>query len=221
MKDVLTIEYTIHGIVHHTTRVITNSTLKSYSDKDSEGKEQSEDPEDDIVDQPDQDEDDFSPENDDEGGEQEEEPGKYIVKMPLSPDSVSGSSSPLDENAEKLKKEHRKQLSIKYTEDVRRQALEKILKDQLKKPKKMGVDVNVTVKKDLGPKIKYHISKNNKICLSFPNGFILPKILSYKEPVLNKLPQQLCNNCGQRAKYLLKEGKGCCSLGCYKKMMKK
>jgi hypothetical protein len=218
MKDVLTVEFTIHGIIHHSARIIlpiSTPAQKSHSEKDSDYKDQSVDEEDMGGDM----------EEDEEEYDQEEydyDPTKLIVKMPLSPMSPSGSSSPNpdDVNEEKLKKdkiERRKQMSLKYIEDVRKQALDKILREQSKKPKKKDEAQQSTIAKDQGPFIRYIIGKDGKIKLSFPNGFILPKILTCNDKPKVGIVRQ-CDICGKNGKYSIKGSKCCCSLGCYKRL---
>lgn len=161
-------------------------------------------------------------------------------KVQRKPNGEIGSENGISENGEEDEKrkqeriEQRKELMRKHIEEVKWQAVHKILNEKGKKErekekraKKEKEDqiakedaINAKKKASLtNIHIKYY--HNGSITLSFPQGFLLPPVLSQDKNgvVMHKktVVEDKCVNCGKNGKYRSsKDGAIACSLECYK-----
>ena len=143
-----------------------------------------------------------------------------------------------DQKRKQEKIEQRRELMRRHIEEVKWQAVHKILnekgKKEREKEKKAKKDIEDQKVKEAALEAKkkaaltnIHIKyyKDGSVTLSFPQGFLLPQVLSqekatgFHENKMGKktLTGKTCMNCGNEAKYCNpKTGRISCSLTCYK-----
>lgn len=143
-----------------------------------------------------------------------------------------------DDNQKKQEKiDKRKELLRQHLEEVKWQAVDKILNEKSKKErekeKKLKRELEDTKAKEAATEEKrkqalsnIHIkhSKDGQVSVSFPRGFLLPKVLSQEKPngnskIINNISLQACMKCGKQSKYCNPASKKhSCSLKCYKEL---
>ena len=140
-----------------------------------------------------------------------------------------------DERRRQEKIDSRKELMKRHLEEVKWQAVDKILneksrqeREKEKKLKKELEDIktreaaNEEKKKQALTNIHVKYSKDGMVTLSFPRGFLLPKVLAQDghrttADVNIASNSCLCARCGKPSKYRNPQnGKRTCSLECYK-----
>lgn len=149
-------------------------------------------------------------------------------------DNDTSENGEVDEKRKQEKIEQRRELMRKHMEEVKKQAVYKILnekgkkeREREKKAKKEKEDqlakeaaMNAKKKASLSNiHIKY--AKDGSIALSFPQGFLLPQVLSQEKSNGTIQKKSLANNCcvlcGNIGKYRSsKNGSITCSLECYR-----
>lgn len=140
------------------------------------------------------------------------------------------------QNGKQEKIDRRKELIKQHLEEVKWQAVDKILnekgrkeREKEKKIKKEIEDIKAKEaaiedrKKQALTKIHTKHFKDGRITLSFPIGFLLPKILEQKARncgISNKrISNRICMKCGKKSIYCNPSSKNLsCSLQCYKEL---
>lgn len=156
--------------------------------------------------------------------------------------SIDSGSANMDEGNEQeyMKKkqekiDQRKEVLRKHLEDVKWQAVDKILnekgrkeRDKEKKKKQDIEDAKIKAaaveerKRQALTNIHIKYSNNGQVLLSFPHGFFLPKVLDQKNGTSNhstktNIGKTVCMNCGKPSKYCNpKSKKYSCSIECFK-----
>lgn len=139
-----------------------------------------------------------------------------------------------DEKRKQEKIEQRREIMRKHMEEVKWQAVHKILNEKGRKEREkekkarkekedqMAKEAALSAKKKAALSnihIKYY--KDCSVTLSFPRGFLLPQVLSQEKsnepPQRKSLANEKCTHCGNIGKYRnSKNGDVTCSLKCYK-----
>eukprot|EP00826_Nyctotherus_ovalis_P036276 TRINITY_DN3202_c0_g1_i10.p1 TRINITY_DN3202_c0_g1~~TRINITY_DN3202_c0_g1_i10.p1 ORF type:complete len:188 (-),score=54.44 TRINITY_DN3202_c0_g1_i10:152-715(-) len=158
---------------------------------------------------------------------------KKLNGAPISENDISENGEE-DEKRKQEKIEQRRELMRKHMEEVKWQAVHKILnekgrkeREKEKKAKKDKEDQKakeaaIHAKKTASlTNIRTKYYKDGSITLSFPQGFLLPQVLSKKKvnEVASKktLASNKCVKCGNNGKYRnAKNGTVTCSFECYK-----
>jgi hypothetical protein len=154
----------------------------------------------------------------------------------LASESMDGAMNGQEDSQKRQEKiDKRKELLKKHLEDVKWQAVDKILNEKSKKErekeKKLKKDIEDGKAKEaaMEEKLKQALSsihikhcKDGQVTLSFPRGVLLPKVLSQEAKnghVIKKsqIKSYDCLKCGKPSKYCNPSSKKySCSLECYK-----
>lgn len=154
----------------------------------------------------------------------------------LASESMDGASNGQEDSQKKQEKiEKRKELLKKHLEDVKWQAVDKILNEKSRKErekeKKLKKEIEDGKMKEaaMEEKLKQALSsihikhcKDGLVTLSFPRGVLLPKVLSQDarngNPIKkSQIRSYVCLKCGKPSKYCNPSSKKySCSLECYK-----